>query len=145
VAVRAIIKQAKLRAFYRTSAQYRVTQLGLSLETAEGQARATEFPTLKEAIESALDSASSKTSDGRVLTGEAGNGFSASFAVLKDFTPEQALELAAELLNVYALAVTDLSDDGTSSPTDLQIHDRMLLLLAPVTEQHSDYSQMCLR
>jgi hypothetical protein len=125
VAARAIIKRAKLRQLYRVAVAAPATLL--------------------ETLNSALDTAVSRIEGGRTMTGEAGNGFSATFELLKDFSPDEAVEVVEDLLTVYTAAVTDLADDGTATPSDLQIHDRMLLLLAPVREERSDRSQMCLR
>jgi hypothetical protein len=122
VAARAILKQAKLRQLYRVAAASAATLL--------------------DTLNSALDTATARIEGGRAMTGEAGNGFSATFQILKDFTPEQSVEVVAELLNVYDEATAELVSDGTASPTDAQILARMLILLRPLTEVGSDYSLM---
>lgn len=83
-----------------------------------------------------------ETQRGKIVIGTSGNGRATTLQIPEDFTPLDASELVAEVLNRYDEARAALIAAGTASPTDAQICAEILDHLHPVDHYESTFSNI---
>jgi len=98
--------------------------------------------TLLATIESAHTALVELNVSGRITTGIAGGGISKSFATDRTFTPNELEGMVGRLLDLYDESRAALVSGGTTSPTDLQIRNEMLLRCTVPHEIEEDYSSL---
>ena len=109
--------------------------------------QATQSVALIDILEAYQDALVLGVKGGRVVEATSQAGHSTKFRTPnpgEHFRPEDMTELAQELLEVYADAVTNLNAQGNASPTDAQIVAVMLAddRLASITLVRKDYATL---
>ena len=100
--------------------------------------------TLLEALTAKLTVSAASMESGNVVRSTSSSDVSVEFAEPGKGTaaPIEMLEMWESLLTDYDYAVTLLSGDGISSPTDLQIYNKMLtVVLIATTRYYGDFTQ----
>ena len=100
--------------------------------------------TLLEALTAKLTVSAASMESGNVVRSTSSSDVSVEFAEPGKGTaaPVEMLEMWESLLTDYDYAVTLLSGDGISSPTDLQIYNKMLtVVLIATTRYYGDFTQ----
>jgi hypothetical protein len=100
--------------------------------------------TLLEALTAKLTVAANAIESGQVVRSTSSSDVSVEFAEPSKGTaaPIEMLEMWESLLSDYDYAVTLLSGDGITSPTDLQIYNKMLgSVLIATTRYYGDFTQ----
>jgi hypothetical protein len=100
------------------------------------------------ALKAAARGRLSQTANGKVILATTGNGQSVTFSIPNEhsaFTPQAAAELCEELLTRFEAAVTATGTSAAASldgSNDAALLTEMLALLEPITEVHSDFSEL---
>lgn len=100
--------------------------------------------TLLEALTAKLTVSANSLESGNLVRQTSSNDVSVEFAEPGKGTaaPMEMLEMWESLLGDYDYAVTLLAGDGITSPTDLQIFNKMLgTILVSTTRYYGDFSQ----
>lgn len=101
---------------------------------------ATGANTILSLLQTAMEARIEATETGRVLVTTSGNGHQSGFHVPSDFNATDAADLISEMFDRYYEAKERLQNDGTSSPTDTQIHNEMLRRLRKIDSVTYDFS-----
>ena len=83
-----------------------------------------------------------ETQRGKIVVGTSGNGRVTTLQIPTDFTPLDATELVAEVLDRYDEARAKLITDGTANPSDDAIAEEILNRLHPVSEYESTFTNL---
>jgi len=100
--------------------------------------------TLLEALVAKLTVSANSQESGQIVRQTSSSDVSVEFAEPGKGTaaPLEMLEMWESLLGDYDYAVTLLSGDGITSPTDLQIYNKMLgAILIATTRYYGDFTQ----
>ena len=100
--------------------------------------------TLLEALTAKLTVSANSQESGQIVRQTSSSDVSVEFAEpgKGTATPIDMLEMWESLLSDYDYAVTLLSGDGITSPTDLQIYNKMLgAILIATTRYYGDFTQ----
>ena len=100
--------------------------------------------TLLEALTAKLTVSANYQESGQIVRQTSSSDVSVEFAEpgKGTATPIDMLEMWESLLSDYDYAVTLLSGDGITSPTDLQIYNKMLgAILIATTRYYGDFTQ----
>ena len=100
--------------------------------------------TLLEALTAKLTVSANSQESGQIVRQTSSSDVSVEFAEHGKGTaaPLEMLEMWESLLGDYDYAVTLLSGDGITSPTDLQIYNKMLgAILIATTRYYGDFTQ----
>jgi len=100
--------------------------------------------TLLEALTAKLTVSANSQESGQIVRQTSSSDVSVEFAEpgKGTATPIDMLEMWESLLGDYDYAVTLLSGDGITSPTDLQIYNKMLgAILIATTRYYGDFTQ----
>ena len=100
--------------------------------------------TLLEALTAKLTVSANSQESGQIVRQTSSSDVSVEFAEPGKGTaaPIEMLEMWESLLGDYDYAVTLLSGDGITSPTDLQIYNKMLgAILIATTRYYGDFTQ----
>jgi D-aminopeptidase len=100
--------------------------------------------TLLEALTAKLTVSANSQESGQIVRQTSSSDVSVEFAEPGKGTaaPLEMLEMWESLLGDYDYAVTLLSGDGITSPTDLQIYNKMLgAILIATTRYYGDFTQ----
>ena len=100
--------------------------------------------TLLEALTAKLTVAANAIESGQVVRSTSSSDVSVEFAEpgKGSASAGEMLEMWESLLSDYDLAVTLLAGDGITSPSDLQIYNKMLgTILVAVTRYYGDFTQ----